>query len=108
MNTYNHEILLHSSFVRQKDYWCEKIAPDTMLTTFRNVDFADDRDEEGRPETLDIILSESVNERLSGFSRGSDLSLYICLVTVLKVLIHCYTGQRDITVMSPISLLSVS
>ena len=108
METYNHEILLHSSFVRQKEYWCEKLAPDTMLTTFRAVDVPVRQDGSSQQEKVDIVFSESVKERLSAFSKGSDLSMYICLLTVLKVLIHRYTGQRDITVISPISLMNVT
>ena len=108
MDGNNHEILLHSSFVRQKDYWCDKLTQDSMLTTFRHVDTADDNDGDPRLETVDIELTAATNQLLAGFSKGSDLSLYIVLLTVLKVLIHRYTGQRDITVMSPVSILSLS
>jgi fengycin family lipopeptide synthetase D len=108
MDGNNHEILLHSSFVCQKDYWCDKLTQDTMLTTFRHVDTTDENDSDPRLETVNIELTAATNQLLAGFSKGSDLSLYIVLLTVLKVLIHRYTGQRDITVMSPVSILNLS
>ncbi len=49
-----------------------------------------------------IEFREQLNERLFQVSKNNDLSLYIILLTVFKILLSKHTGQSEIIVASPI------
>jgi amino acid adenylation domain-containing protein len=53
-------------------------------------------------ESVDISIEIPLFHALEKFSKNSDLSLYIVLLTAVKLLIYRYTASNDITVISPV------
>ena len=50
-----------------------------------------------------LLLSKSLSEQLQQFSRQAGATLFMTLLTALKILLYRYTGQPDIIVGSPIA-----
>ena len=99
------ELLLHSKFIEQKGYWSEKLSQDMARTDlpscFKTV--IPPGEEMIQPGKIEIPLNNgNISEKLMKFSKKSDLSLYIVLITAVKILIYKYTKNEDITVVSPV------
>ncbi|MCP4403637.1 MAG: amino acid adenylation domain-containing protein, partial [bacterium] len=54
-------------------------------------------------EVLSCFLSADLTERLRSFTQQRDVTLFMMLVALVKVLIYRYTGQEDIITGSPIA-----
>ncbi|UNY98316.1 amino acid adenylation domain-containing protein [Zhouia spongiae] len=48
-------------------------------------------------------LNKSISEKLYAFSKDNDVTLFMTLLSLFKVLLYKYTGQSDICVGSPIA-----
>jgi len=48
-------------------------------------------------------LSKRLSDMLAAFSKGEEVTLFMTLAAAFKVMLHCYTGQRDIVVGTPIA-----
>ena len=53
--------------------------------------------------TESFVLPPSVTEALRNLSRDENVTLFMTLLAIFKVLLHRYTGQNDLIVGSPIS-----
>jgi amino acid adenylation domain-containing protein len=86
-------------FERAEKYWFDKfwgeLTPVKLLTDFPGTN----RYEAGYYR---ITFENDLAEKLMNISKNNDLSLYILLLTCLKILIFKLTGQCDIIVRSPI------
>jgi amino acid adenylation domain-containing protein len=105
-------ILLHSGFIRQKGYWEKKLTPGMEATelhsayTLKGVLLPTGGSE--KTSVTGIGFSEDLARKLVAFGKGSDLSVYIVLLTVLKLLIYRCTNNTDITVISPVLIDNVT
>jgi tyrocidine synthetase-3 len=101
------EILLHSKFIKQKGYWEKKLSPDIpgteLLPGYKILREANDE-----LKKVEILIPEEVCSRLMTFSKKSDLSIYIVLLTVLKILVYRCTNNKDLTIISPVYIENVS
>lgn len=97
-------LLSTSKFTKQKEYWLNKllgvITTTEILTDIKN----SRKSEEISPkvEKAEIAVPDDTRRRLLKISKNSDLSIYIFLLTVLKILIYRYTNLEDIIVVSPL------
>ncbi len=99
-------LLLSSHFVQQREYWKEKLSGDITVTSI-----APDLPSSGygkRKEQVEIPFSDDLTQRLLKLSKGSDLSIYICIVAVLKIILQRYTSNSESIILSPINMLKVS
>jgi amino acid adenylation domain-containing protein len=102
-------LLSNSKFIKQKEYWSLKLLGDTEKTNL----LLDNKNSRHQPlqkemESVDFLIDRQLYEPLMKLSKKSDLSLYMVLVAILKILIHRYTGNEDIIVISPIFLTNIS
>jgi len=99
-------ILLSSTrFVKQRQYWLDKLAEDIEETIILPENQEDQPEEApGNRQRIKIDLTHpaDLHSRLIKLSKNSELSLYIILLTALKTLIYRYTASEDITVISPL------
>jgi len=103
------EILLHSRFIKQKGYWLKKLTPGMMVTELiPNGNHNRLSLHAGDKEEVDILINDNCCRKLLKFAKQSELSIYIVLLTVLKLVIYRYTGSRDITVISPLYQPTIS
>lgn len=93
------EILLTSKFIKQKGYWVKRLPPGLEKTEFF---LKDKRALEGVTDSVEIPIPNELFAKLRKLGKGSDLSLYIILLTALKLLISGYTSKEDIVVVSPV------
>lgn len=103
------EILLHSKFIKQKGYWSGKLLPDMpvtgLLSYFKpKTKPKEENNHSATPSfaTAEFIIKELLYDKLMKFCKKSDLSLYIVLLTVIKILIYRYTNNDDVTIVSPV------
>jgi amino acid adenylation domain-containing protein/non-ribosomal peptide synthase protein (TIGR01720 family) len=106
---YDEELLLFSSnFLKQKEYWSQKLSGDidkTEILPDLNKDISAGNGERNRWE---ICIPPAVLAALLKMSNNSGLSVYIILLTCLKILIFRYTNNRDISIISPVCKLKIS
>ncbi|MCP5103336.1 MAG: AMP-binding protein, partial [bacterium] len=102
------EILLlsDSKFIKQKEYWAGKLAGDFDNTLF----LAHPGGPQPQTETAAaaIPFPGELCAPLMKLSKGSDLSLYMILLTALKWLIRQYTGSPEVVVISPVYIQNIS
>jgi fengycin family lipopeptide synthetase D len=109
MNQIDENFLLSSwNYIKQKEYWAAKLSGDTVETGLLIK-----TDGSGKPvspvrETVPIGIPRDLCSRLMGLCSQSDLSLYIILLTGIKILIYFYTRAEDIIVGSPVYRPNVS
>jgi amino acid adenylation domain-containing protein len=86
-------------FEAARDYWLDKLAgplPEVRLTPDFNG---------AGPYTPALYkqdLDEAESREIWQLAKHNNLSLYIFLLTVFKIVLHKYTGQQDIIVISPV------
>ncbi|NIM15009.1 MAG: amino acid adenylation domain-containing protein [Candidatus Aminicenantes bacterium] len=99
-------VLTTSRFIKQRKYWLNKLAGDIAEAKVGLFS------EHGRPSTgregIENIITDPISDRLIQLSKESDLSVYIILLTALKILLYRYTGSEDITVESPLFKPNIS
>ncbi|NIM11785.1 MAG: hypothetical protein GTO45_06670, partial [Candidatus Aminicenantes bacterium] len=105
----NEENLLLSSsgFVKQQEYWLNRLSGYTDRTEIPSTRLKETRStlEKGK---VDIDIPPAISQELIKLGKGSNLSIYIFLLSVLKTLIHRYTSREDIVVVSPLHQQTVS
>jgi amino acid adenylation domain-containing protein/non-ribosomal peptide synthase protein (TIGR01720 family) len=85
-------------FKKSQGYWLKKLAGDLQeLKLFS--DFPQTRHYQG--VTYKTDFERGIFEPLVQISKGNDISLYIILLTALKIVFYKYSGQQDIIVSSP-------
>ncbi|MCP4214913.1 MAG: AMP-binding protein, partial [bacterium] len=98
-------LLLRSKYVKQKDYWHKKLSGSVDTSTIL---FGFDRDGSPDPGKIDIPFPAELGAKLVTLGKGSDLSIYILLLSALKALIFRYTATGDIDVLSPVNRFTVT
>ena len=86
---------------KEKDYWLRKLAGKPVKTTFP-YDPRQTRGENSQPGEITFALPVETAVKLTGFSTGSEVRLFILLTAGLVALLHKYTGSNDIVVGAPI------
>ncbi len=89
------------TILKQREYWENKLSGSMAGTRLCFREEKGDCAGENR-QAVDISFSASLSASLLKLARQSDLSLYIILLALLKLLIFRYTGSEDITVISPV------
>ena len=106
----NRNILLsRPKFLKQRYYWTKK-----LFGQLNNTDLFLDSENNGRkpkqrqPDRMMMALPHQLSRRLVNLGKGSDLSIYILLLSALKSLLYRYTFNQDIIVLSPVYKLKVT
>jgi amino acid adenylation domain-containing protein len=86
-------------FDTARNYWLEKLSGDLAA-----INLVTDLAGFGRDEPADysIDLGKEESQKLVQMAKNNRLSLYIFLLAAFKILLHKYTGQQDIVVVSPV------
>ncbi|WP_438281610.1 amino acid adenylation domain-containing protein, partial [Pseudomonas alabamensis] len=87
---------------RQLDWWREQLGDDHPV-----LELPTDRPRSARPghagARFETRLDPALAERLRGFARQHNVSLFMVLLAAFNALLFRYTGQRDIRVGSPVA-----
>lgn len=95
-------LLFSTNFVKQKEYWTNKLSGDVKKTDIAFDQHKTGNEKDGKLESLDVSFPGEVYSGLMKLSKESDISIYIVLLTVLKILIYRYSDNDDITLLSPV------
>jgi amino acid adenylation domain-containing protein len=97
-------LITSARFIEQKEYWKNRlsggISPNPLL--LKDEPPGKNQIEIRNLEKQPITITPNVADRLMAITRQAPLTVYIILLAVLKTLIHKYTHQEDILVLSPV------
>jgi amino acid adenylation domain-containing protein len=104
-DTISENLLLSGArFAVQKEYWNEKLSGDihrTILLPEKK------KEKDGKPstkESIEIPISNRLGDWIIKISKNSNLSVYLILLTALKILIYRYTENNNNMIISPVYL----
>jgi amino acid adenylation domain-containing protein/non-ribosomal peptide synthase protein (TIGR01720 family) len=99
-------LLTTNKFRRQREFWTDILSGELNTARFFGNGPARLKEDgrEGEPGRHEIGIAEAVCGKLLKISKNSDVSLYILLLTAVKILIYKYTGEEDIAVLSPVNI----
>jgi hypothetical protein len=93
--------VISHQFKKEEDYWLKKLSGELVKTSFP-YDYKRLSANETKTDRIKFNIPGSLFPKLMKLSGGSDLKLFMILVTALLVLVHKYTGNKDIIVGAPI------
>jgi len=93
------KFIAEDSFKDAEEYWLDKLSGELNEIKILG-DFTGSQTYEAG--TIEFVLEEHLKDGLVKISKNNDLSLYIILLSVLKILLFKYTEQTDIVAASPI------
>ncbi len=106
MTTYMQDnlILTSSRFVKQKEYWLDILKEGLEPTRFLEEPFPAIEEPSVPPakRTASILLTNELAADLVRLGKGSDLSVYIILLTALQAVMYRYLGISRISIVSPL------
>ncbi|MEO1626165.1 MAG: amino acid adenylation domain-containing protein, partial [Bacteroidota bacterium] len=82
-------------------YWSEKLEDVEPLNL--PTDFIRPAHKTTAGSSVDIALGKDLSDQLERLARQEDATLFMVLLSVLKVLLHRYSGQTDICIGTPIA-----
>ncbi|MCF4967182.1 non-ribosomal peptide synthetase [Nostoc sp. CMAA1605] len=86
----------------QHNYWCDRFAGEPPILNLPT-DFPRPQFKSSQAGTYTYNFSQSLSEKLRSFAAGNHTTLFIILLTLFKILLYRYTGQRDLVIGIPIS-----
>ncbi|MFN6527758.1 amino acid adenylation domain-containing protein [Nostoc sp. ChiSLP03a] len=86
----------------QHNYWCDRFAREPPILNLPT-DFPRPQFKSSQAGIYNYNFSQSLSEKLRSFAAGNHTTLFITLLTLFKILLHRYTGQRDLVIGIPIS-----
>lgn len=98
-------LLSDKKYAVQKEYWDNKLFDECEETTLIysnkiNEDKLFERSE------LSIDIPSEIANRLIKMAKSNNLSLYIILTALLKLLIYRYTSNNEVSVWSPVNIIN--
>ncbi len=84
-----------------KIYWINQLSEELPETNFI-ADYTRPRLYSAKTENISFQLPHNLSEQIIKLANNSDLSIYLIVVTVLKILLQKYTGNHDIIIGSPV------
>ena len=86
---------------KQSKYWNDKLLNTQILEL--PLDKPRPKEQTFKGSNLPVHIDKVLTDKLNQFSKENDITLYMTLLSVFKVLLSRYTGQKDICVGSPIA-----
>jgi amino acid adenylation domain-containing protein len=109
INSKEEALLFSSYFLKQRDYWINKLPADIVFTSvLSGVARTPPETGEGNKAIRITCLTGNTFNQLLKLTKASDMSIFIVLLASLKVLIYRYTGKKDLLVVSPINKFKVT
>ncbi len=86
---------------KQSEYWKNKLKGLTLLEL--PIDKIRPKVQTFNGNSIPIILDKSISDKLNLFSNKNNVTLFMTFLTMIKILLHKYSGQDDICVGTPIA-----
>jgi hypothetical protein len=92
---------LSEDLFTQKIYWLHKLSGELPETTLI-ADYLRPVPDDKKNQSISFELSENLSEAIFKLTNRSYLSIYLVLLSALKILLNRYTGNDDVIVGSPV------
>jgi len=101
-------LLFSTEFLEQREYWTKQLTTDVSNTEISfDCKYESQRDKKKDLKTMTLVLGHDTSGQLLKLGKQVDLSIYIMLLAALKSFIYRYTGNTDITVISPLNKFKI-
>ena len=87
--------------IKEKEYWLNKLQGELVKTYFP-YDFPPEKHAQGEKGQLNFRFSKEIDSRLLSIANNSEIRLFMLLAAGMTVLLHKYTGNKDIMIGVPI------
>lgn len=87
---------------KQKDYWIKRFSGELPQLNFP-VDFERPSVQSFEGDSINLFLDMKWKEKIETFAKKQNCTVYMVMLAVYNVLLHKYTGQKDIIVGSPVA-----
>ncbi|MCP4154007.1 MAG: AMP-binding protein, partial [bacterium] len=107
-------ILTASLYIKQKEYWVNKLTGQSGKTRLIREETAPVRPQAtpsqkvDTPQKVAIPINDELYNSLKRLSKNNELSLYLLLLTALEALIYHYTGIEDIIIRTPLYQMNIT
>jgi tyrocidine synthetase-3 len=95
-------LLFNPRFTKQKEYWKNRLAGDIASTSVPDCVTGPPSAEEGGAGAIPFTITGPLYDAVVKLGNNSELAVYIIILTALKSLLYRYTGNHDISVISPV------
>ena len=86
--------------IESRDYWIQKLSGELGASGLRP-DFERPAVDAGRLKTVELEISNELQQKLSQLTKGSPFLSYTIVLAALNVCLHKYTGAERVVVGSP-------
>ncbi|WP_017498609.1 non-ribosomal peptide synthetase [Flavobacterium sp. WG21] len=83
-----------------KEYWNKHLSNSNLRVDFPK-DFPSKFKSTSEGERFDYLLSQKLTERLQNLSDAHGATMFMGVLTIVKILLYKYTGQKNITIITP-------
>ncbi len=98
----NEVAIAASQFVKEREYWLKKLAGNLVKSSFP-IDKKRKMINRSTSDSVSFMIPPDLYSHLLKISRGADPLLFVILGSGLGILLHKYTGNRDIIFGIPIN-----
>jgi len=88
---------------KHQDYWFKKLSGEDLPVLNLPTDFTRPAIQTYNGNTLSYEIDSGITSDLNQFCRDNEVSVFIALLSSLKVLLYHHTGQEDIIIGAPIA-----
>ena len=101
-NNYPERLLIAAEQnVKEKEFWLDKLSGKLERSRFP-YDYKDTGVDKADIDSITFTCSEELVSKIMDLTRGADDTLNLLLMTGVILLLHKYTGSRDIIIGAPI------
>lgn len=100
MKTYDNILLSSKKYREQRDFWCKQLS-DIELTRMIELDFNASTERELNKKLYFTVQSD-ITDRIIKIGKGSEMSIFIILLTAFEVFLYKYSGKNSLHVLSPV------
>lgn len=100
MKTYDNILLSSKKYREQRDFWCKQLS-DIELTRMIEPDFNTSTERELNKKLYFTVQSD-ITDRIIKIGKGSEMSIFIILLTAFEVFLYKYSGKNSLHVLSPV------
>jgi amino acid adenylation domain-containing protein len=100
-------LLTSTQYIEQKEYWINTLSGEITETNILTAGKTSPGTGKVR-ERIEMVIPDQLSGQLRNLSYGNALTIYVIVLAGLKALIYRYTGNKDVTVISPLYIPEIS
>ncbi|WP_146052795.1 non-ribosomal peptide synthetase, partial [Aquimarina sp. I32.4] len=92
--------LKESSIDKKLDYWREKLSGVQAIDLPKDYNSKEEKDVEG---VVSFTIDKKLSKQLKAFCQKENVTLFMVMISIFKILLYKYSGKNDICIGSPVA-----